>query len=84
MKLVYFAWIREQLDRTEESIDLPENIRTIADLLEWQRSRGEEFDAVFKHGNVIRVAVNQEHVDERSTPIGDAGEIAFFPPMTGG
>jgi molybdopterin synthase sulfur carrier subunit len=31
----------------------------------------------------IRVAINMEHVDH-DEPIGDAREIALFPPMTGG
>jgi molybdopterin synthase sulfur carrier subunit len=32
---------------------------------------------------VIRVAIDQEHV-EHDEPIGDAREIGIFPPMTGG
>ena len=36
-----------------------------------------------EHENVIRVAVNQEHV-EHDEPIAGAREIALFPPMTGG
>ena len=84
MKLVYFSWIREQLDRPEETVELPGTVKTISDLIDWQMGRGEEFEAVFKHGKVVRVAINQQHVDDRSTPINNASEIAFFPPMTGG
>jgi molybdopterin synthase sulfur carrier subunit len=84
MKLVYFSWIREQLDRTEETLELPGNVKTVGDLLDWQKTRGEAFDRVFKHDKVVRVAINREHVDDRSTPISDAAEVAFFPPMTGG
>lgn len=84
MKLVYFAWIRERLDRTDEEVALPETVETVGDLLDWQKTRGEEFEAVFEFDKVIRVAINQEHVDERSTALAGAKEIAFFPPMTGG
>lgn len=84
VKLLYFSWIRERLDMTDEVMDLPASVLTIGDLLAWQKTRGEEFEAVFQHDKVVRVAINQEHVDDRSTLIAGANEIAFFPPMTGG
>ncbi len=67
----------------EETIDLPENIKTVSDLLGWLKTRGEEFEAVLEYPDIIRVAVNQEHTDHDEA-IGDAREIALFPPMTGG
>ncbi|MGO4834783.1 MoaD/ThiS family protein, partial [Rhizobiaceae sp. 2RAB30] len=36
-----------------------------------------------EHPEVIRVAIDQEHVGHRE-PIAGAREIALFPPMTGG
>lgn len=84
MKLIYFSWIRERLDRPEEEVTLPDSVKTVGDLLAWQKTRGEEFGAVFQHEKIVRVAINQEHVDDRSTMIEGASEIAFFPPMTGG
>ena len=84
MKLIYFSWIRERLDRTDEQIELPGSVKTVGDLLAWQKTRGEEFEAIFEHDRVIRVAINQEHVDDRSISLDGAQEIAFFPPMTGG
>ena len=32
MKLVYFAWVRERIGRTDEQVTLPEGIDTVADL----------------------------------------------------
>lgn len=84
MKLIYFSWIRERLDRPEEEVSLPDSVKTVGDLLAWQKTRGEEFEAVFQHEKIVRVAINQEHVDDRSTMLEGASEIAFFPPMTGG
>ena len=84
VKLLYFSWIRERLDMTDEMAELPDTVRTVGDLLSWQKGRGEEFEAVFEHDKVVRVAINQEHVDDRATGINGASEIAFFPPMTGG
>lgn len=84
MKLVYFSWIRERLDIAEEEAELPENVKTLGDLLAWQKTRGEEFESVFAHEKVVRVALNQEHVDDPATSLDGVAEAAFFPPMTGG
>lgn len=84
MKLVYFSWIRERIGLTEEEVALPAGVATVGDLLAWLKTRGEEYEAALQHESVVRVAINQEHVDDRSEPIAGAREIAFFPPMTGG
>ena len=49
----------------------------------WLASRGEEYAFAFENRNVIRAAINRSHV-RPETAIKGAGEIAFFPPMTGG
>lgn len=82
-KLVYFAWVRERIGIGEEEIDLPETVRTGADLLSWMKTRGENYEAALAVDNAIRIAVDQEHVDH-DEPIGSPREIALFPPMTGG
>lgn len=84
MKLVYFAWIRERIGTGEEEIDPPGDVGTVGELIAWLKTRGEEFQAALEHEAMVRVAIDQEHVEDRSTPIADAREIAFFPPMTGG
>ena len=83
MKLVYFAWVRERIGRGEEEVDLPREIRTVSDLLTWLKSRGEGYETALQYPEVIRVAIDHEHVDH-SEAIADAKEIALFPPMTGG
>ena len=83
MKLVYFAWVRERIGRTEEQVDLPEGIETVADLVRWLKSRGEEYDHAFENEGVVRAAIDHVHV-KPETGIAGAQEIAFFPPMTGG
>ena len=82
MKLVYFAWVREQVGLGEETVDLPDSVVTITDLLAWLSTRGDEY-AIFENAHALRAAINQEHVDH-SEPIKGATEIAIFPPMTGG
>jgi molybdopterin synthase sulfur carrier subunit len=83
LKLVYFAWVRERIGRSEEEIVLPGEVRTVNDLLSWLKGRGEEYQTALAHDEVIRVAIDHEHVDHGAA-IAGAREIALFPPMTGG
>ena len=43
MKLLYFAWVRERVGKTDEEISPPAGIRTVAELMEWLAGRGEEY-----------------------------------------
>ncbi|MEK1925909.1 MAG: molybdopterin converting factor subunit 1 [Rhizobium giardinii] len=81
--LVYFAWVRERIGKAEETLELPDSVVTAGDLLGYLKTLGEEYVAALEHENIIRVAINQEHVDHHE-PIAGAREIALFPPMTGG
>lgn len=83
MRIVYFAWLRERLDKTEEEVDLPASVQTIGELMEWLKTRGEEYEYAFDNPKVIRAAIDKTHV-RADAKIAGASEIAFFPPMTGG
>jgi sulfur-carrier protein len=81
--LLYFAWVRQKLGRSEERIELPANIATVADLIAHLRARGGGYEDVFGDPSRLRAAVDQEHTDFDAS-IGKASEVAFFPPVTGG
>jgi molybdopterin synthase sulfur carrier subunit len=83
MKLVYFAWVRERIGVAQEELTPPDGVKSVRDLLEWLKSRGEEYAEALKHPEAIRVAINQEHA-RHDEPIAGAREIGLFPPMTGG
>jgi molybdopterin synthase sulfur carrier subunit len=83
VKLRYFAWVRERVGKTEEEIDPPEGITTVAELMSWLTARGEEYAHAFENPRVVRAAIDQAHV-RTDAAIAGAREIAFFPPMTGG
>lgn len=83
MKLIYFAWVRERIGINEEEVDLPSEVKTAGDLLNWLRERGDGYASALQEPGVIRVAVNHEHIDHAGL-IAGAREIALFPPMTGG
>lgn len=83
VKLRYFAWVREKMGRAEETAELPPDIATVTELVSWLKGRGGEYGEAFARANVIRVALDQKHA-RPADPIGQAREIAFFPPVTGG
>ena len=82
-RLVYFAWVRERIGKAEEELELPPSVMTVADLLAYMKTLGEEYEAALEYPDAIRVAINQEHA-ERHEKITGAREIGLFPPMTGG
>jgi len=82
MKLVYFAWVREKVGTSVEDVTPPDDVTDVSGLIDWLRQRGGYTDA-FADLSMIRVAVNQSHVDfDHAVEAGD--EVAFFPPITGG
>lgn len=83
VKLLYFAWIREKVGKGEELVDLPVDVTSIADLMNWLKARGPEYEQAFERAEIIRAAIDRVHV-KQSSMIGKAREIAFFPPVTGG
>lgn len=83
MKVLYFAWVRERIGLAGEDISPPEEVTTVRELMGWLRKRGEGYGAAFENMNAIRAALDRTHV-RHDAKIDGAGEIAFFPPMTGG
>ncbi|MBO6757444.1 MAG: molybdopterin converting factor subunit 1 [Roseibium sp.] len=83
MNIRYFAWVREKVGIEEETVTLPDHVATVADLITHLKTLDDNHAAAFADEEVIRVAVDQEHV-EADTPLQGAREVAFFPPMTGG
>ena len=83
MKVLYFAWVREKVGSAEESVALPGDVTTVAELLRWLGGRGGGHGEALKDPSRVRVAVNQE-VAGPAAPVTDADEVALFPPVTGG
>ena len=83
MKVLYFAWVRERLGRSQEEIAVPPELTTIRDLVAWLRDRDEGGRLAFADLKVIRAAADQEHVP-LDHPLAGISELALFPPVTGG
>ena len=83
MKILYFAWLRERVGKAEDDIAPPAEVTTVGELMNYLKTLGPEYDHAFSDIAAIRAAIDQAHA-EHDAPIGDAREIALFPPMTGG
>ena len=83
MKARYFASVRERIGLAEEEIAPPSEVATVADLISWLSRRGENYASAFTDAVKVRAALDQIHA-RLDAPLGDAREVAFFPPMTGG
>ena len=83
MKILYFAWLRERLDRGEEDVSPPQSVRTIADLIGWLRQRDEAADLAMQRPEIIKAAIDAKIVPHTAV-IAGAKVVALFPPMTGG
>jgi molybdopterin synthase sulfur carrier subunit len=83
VKLRYFAWVRERIGKDEEDVAIPADVTTIAELLDWLAGRGARYAFAFENRKIIGAAIDHNRV-RPDAPIANAGEIAFFPPMTGG
>jgi molybdopterin synthase sulfur carrier subunit len=80
VKLVYFAWVRE---RIEEEIEVPGEVGTVGELVDWLKGRGPEYEHALAEPKAIRIAIDRVHAG-REAPIAGVREVALFPPMTGG
>ena len=83
LTILYFAWVRERVGTGEERLDVPDDVTTVAALIDWLRARGACYDAAFRDTSRIRAAVDQQFVSPDAS-IAGACEVAFFPPVTGG
>ncbi len=83
MKILYFAWLRERLNRGEETVSPPPEVSNVSQLMDWLSQQDEAIALAFENRSVIKVAVN-ENIVSHDTPLEGAQTIAFFPPMTGG
>ena len=83
IRILYFALLRDALGRTQEEVDVPEDVTTVSALREWLRGRGEPYASALGNSRRARGAVNQE-MAEPDDGVKEGDEVAFFPPVTGG
>ena len=83
IKILYFASLREQLNRDSEALEAFPGLTDMSNLTRYLRQRGDVWAEVFGEHETVLMAVNQE-MASGETPIKDGDEVAYFPPVTGG
>ncbi|KFG92150.1 Molybdenum cofactor biosynthesis protein MoaD [Sphingobium herbicidovorans NBRC 16415] len=83
LDILYFAWVREGVGRDAEQIERPAPDVTVAELISSLADRGGGYAEVLGDRQRLRAALDQRFVP-LETPIGEAKELAIFPPVTGG
>ncbi len=83
MKILYFAWLRQRTGLGAETVEPPADVRDVAGLIDWLKTRGPNYAEALRDTSALRIAVNQEFA-QPDAAIAPGDEIALFPPMTGG
>lgn len=83
MQILYFAWVREKIGKDEETIALPAGINNVTALLDWLKGLSAGHAEAFADTARLRIAIDQKFAP-LDAPLGNAREIAIFPPVTGG
>lgn len=81
IRLRYFASVREAIGRADEAIDT--DAATLGALRDELIARGMPYVDALARGKAVRLALDQLMVNE-TTALCEGGEVAFFPPVTGG
>ena len=83
IQLRFFASVREALNLTQETVELPESVASVGDVRDYLRTRGGKWEEVLGEGKALRMAYNQI-MTTADQPVTEDCEVAFFPPVTGG
>jgi molybdopterin synthase sulfur carrier subunit len=83
IKLRFFASVREALGTSEEKLSLPAGVKTVGAVRDLLIGRGGAWAQALAHERAVRMAFNQV-MCEPETEVKEGGEVAFFPPVTGG
>ncbi len=83
LRVLYFAWLRERVGLSEETVSPPADVATVGALVAWLRALDAGHAAAFEHAALVRCAVNQTFA-AADTAVAAGDEVAFFPPVTGG
>lgn len=83
LNIVYFAWVKERIGRGEETVDLPQDVANLADLLDHLSGLDSNYQHALSEPHKLRFALDQEFV-QIDALLADHQELAIFPPVTGG
>lgn len=81
LDVLWFAWLRERVGEGRERVET--EAATVAALVEELRLRSPAHALALSDLRSVRAALDRRLV-AMDAPLGQAREVAFFPPMTGG
>lgn len=81
--LKFFAGVREALGVSDERLALPAHVATVGAVRDLLRGRGGVWAEALGGERPLRMAFNHVMCGP-DTALADQGEVAFFPPVTGG
>ncbi|MBC3870033.1 molybdopterin converting factor subunit 1 [Undibacterium oligocarboniphilum] len=83
IQLRFFASVREKLGVSEETAELPSDVKTVGDVRTWLCARGGLWAEVLAEDRALRTAYQHVMCDAAEV-VTEGSEVAFFPPVTGG
>ena len=83
LRVLYFASVREAVGVGEELLDPPPEAATVSALVDWLATTDPARAAAFADRGRLRAAIDGQFVPFDAV-LGEATEVALFPPVTGG
>jgi molybdopterin synthase sulfur carrier subunit len=83
LHLKYFASLREKLDCAEETLSLPKDIQSAEQVRQYLMQRNAVWAEALGNKKALRMAYNKKMLTT-DIALENGGELAFFPPVTGG
>ncbi len=83
MKIRYFAWMKRTVGVAEEEVTPPADVTTVGELVAWLRDRSAGHAEALAADAAFGAAVDKRTAT-MDVKLAGAGEVAFFPPFTGG
>lgn len=81
--MLYFAWVRERVGTGQEEVAPPPEVATVAALIDWLAAASDGHAEAFADRTRLRAAIDGGFAG-MDAALGDAREVAIFPPVTGG
>lgn len=81
--LRFFASVREELGTSQETLTLPAGVDSVGAVRTLLQGRGGVWASALGQDKLLRMAFNHVMCGP-DVAVADGGEVAFFPPVTGG
>ena len=84
INVIYLSWLPSRIGKSEELVEKTESLNSVQDLINSLLKKGEGYETVFSQMEFLKVAVNQQLIEDFSHVITDNDRVTFFSPLAGG